>query len=30
MLQLAAAEAMREGRGTGSYSVEELMTRVPD
>jgi 2-dehydropantoate 2-reductase len=29
MLQLAAAEAVREGRGTGSYSVEELMTRVP-
>ncbi len=29
MLQLAAAEAARDGRGAGSYSVEELMGRVP-
>jgi 2-dehydropantoate 2-reductase len=28
MLQLAAAEAVREGRRPGSYTVEELMARV--
>jgi 2-dehydropantoate 2-reductase len=28
MLQLAAAEAQREGRRPGSYTVEELMARV--
>jgi 2-dehydropantoate 2-reductase len=30
MLQAAAAEAVREGRGTGSYTVEELMGRVSE
>jgi 2-dehydropantoate 2-reductase len=29
MLQLAAAEAVRERRATGSYSVAELMARIP-
>jgi 2-dehydropantoate 2-reductase len=28
MLQFAAAEAVREGRRPGSYTVEELMARV--
>ena len=28
MLQFAAAEAVRDGRRPGSYTVEELMARV--
>jgi len=30
MLQLAAAEAVGEGRRPGSYTVEELMARVSE
>jgi 2-dehydropantoate 2-reductase len=30
MLQLAAAEAVREGRRPGAYTVQELMTRVSE